>query len=160
MPNAAPLLLLLIASAAAVGCQDRAPVAATCSVSPSVALSVAGRADGIYGVIEETVGERPLIRFEELALRSSGIDAASKKHWLRLHVGDAAAGALAEFTAVRDARSIVVVVGAEVAAHHKIRQSITGNDFQVSCCNPRACERWTKRLGAGTAVAAPSSPAK
>jgi hypothetical protein len=151
------LLLVLTLVPGPLGCREQPGTAgaaadpgggASCSVAPAVALAVAGRADGIYGVENLIVRPEPLVRFEEVTLTGSGVEATSHKPWLHLRLAERGARAMALFTAAPAGRSIAVVVQGEVAAHHKIRQPITTSELQVSCCNPKGCERWKKRLGA------------
>jgi hypothetical protein len=140
-------LVVVVAALAVVlaGCRA-APTALTCDVPEAVALQAAGRPDGIYGVFGDQVGATPLQRLEHLTLSAQGIDDASGKRWLKLHASGDDARALVDFTKEPRGRSIVLVFGGEVASHHKIRVPIESVDFQVSCCNPDACDRWLKVL--------------
>jgi preprotein translocase subunit SecD len=131
----------------------RAPAAASCPVPDARVPDVAGRSDGLYGVVDDRAGERPLARFDRMTRLSEGVDAESGKRWIRVHLADDEAHALEEFTAAPQGKSIAVVAGGEVACLHKIRTSLTSGDLQVSCCNPRACDRWVQLL-----PASPGSP--
>ena len=73
----------------------------------------------------------------------------SGKPWYRFACADGAATALRTFTAEPQGRSIVVVVDGEVAAHQKVREPVSGTAFQVSCCNPAACDRWISHVSSG-----------
>jgi preprotein translocase subunit SecD len=103
---------------------------------------VYGRPNGLYGVVDASVGTSPLARFDRMQLRGEGVDRESGKRWLRVHFADEEAGNVRSFTATPHGRSLAVVVDGEVACHHKIRESVTGSDLQISCCNPHACDRW------------------
>jgi hypothetical protein len=138
-------LCATLALAALAGCHRPAP-SSTCSVPSAVSLAIENRADGVFGVDGERVGGAPLVKFDAMVRTSEGIDAESGKQWLRFHLRDGAARALHDFTASPEGRSIVVVVGGQAAAHHKIRQPVEGPDFQVSCCNQAACDRWMRRV--------------
>jgi preprotein translocase subunit SecD len=91
----------------------------------------------------------PIARLDALTLVAHGVDASSGKPWYRFACADAAATALRTFTAEPEGRSVVVVVDGEVAAHHKIREPVSGTAFQVSCCNPAACDRWISNVSSG-----------
>lgn len=136
---------MLLVALAIAGCHH-ASTDATCDVPDRVGLEAKGRSDGIYGVIGDEVEKTPLQHFEDLTLTSQGVDTESGKRWLRLHASGDDAHALADFTARTEGRSLAVVIGGEVACHHKIRAPVAGDDFQVSCCNPTACDRWIDKL--------------
>jgi preprotein translocase subunit SecD len=133
----AALLLLLVFA----GCAKPAP-GSRCDVAPHVALDAKDRADGVYGVVGDAIEKTPLQTFDHVTLSGEGVDAASGKRWLKIHAALADGARLSGFTRAPENRSIAVVVGGEVASHHKIRQPIDGADFQVSCCDPAACDRW------------------
>ncbi len=137
--------LVLVVAFVLAGCRA-APAVVQCDVPEGVALQAKGRPDGVYGVIGDEVGATPLQRLEHLTLAAQGIDDASGKRWLKLHAAGDDARALIDFTSQPRGRSIVLVFGGEVASHHKLRAPIEGVDFQVSCCNPDACDRWLKVL--------------
>jgi hypothetical protein len=133
--------VVLAALAVTVAECNAPPPPATCDVPEHLAVDARGRPDGVYGLEGDTLPVAPLVRFPSLALGSTGVDAASGKRFLRLHAAEPDAAALVAFTAKPAGRSIAVVVGGEVACHHKIKSPVTA-DFQVSCCNPAACDRW------------------
>ncbi|MFO0552281.1 MAG: hypothetical protein U0271_28095 [Polyangiaceae bacterium] len=133
----------LIGLALLSGCSKKPT---TCELSPALVADASGRPDGLYGVDGDRLGAQPLMRFDELALVEHGVDEASGKPWLHVHMKDPNSHALADFTQAPEGRSLAVVVGGQVASHHKLRTPTTGSDFQVSCCNPAACERWLTLL--------------
>jgi hypothetical protein len=104
-------------------------------------LDVRGRIDGLYGVFGEQVGELPLFGFDGITLVSEGVDAKSGKRWLRFRLGAAEARRLQDFTRSPSTRGVTVVVGGEAACSHKIREPVQSDLLQLSCCNPRACDR-------------------
>ncbi|MEO7112067.1 MAG: hypothetical protein ABI183_16610 [Polyangiaceae bacterium] len=109
-------------------------------------LDAAGRTDGFYGVHGEQVDQQPLAHFEQMKLVSEGVDQESGKRWLQIRMTDAEASNVEKFTATPADRSLAVIVGGEVACRHKIRQAVTSSELQLSCCNPKACDRWRALL--------------
>jgi preprotein translocase subunit SecD len=125
---------------ALVGCH-RDTAGDTCSIDDAGALDIAGRADGFYGVVGQQVQPAPLARFERVQRTAAGVEASSGKRWIGLRLGPEDAQALRQFTADPEGKSIAVIAGGEVASRHKVRVPLQTADVQVSCCNPRACER-------------------
>jgi hypothetical protein len=119
----------------------------SCALPDGRTLDVAGRADGIYGVVGDQVGAAPLAHIERAQRTSEGVDATSGKRWIGVRLADDDARAVRDFTATPEGRGIAVVVGGEVACRHKIREPILSRDIQVSCCDARACDRWVALLG-------------
>lgn len=122
---------------------DTAPApSAACTLPDGRVLDVAGRLDGIYGVEADVVGAAPLAHFDRSVRLEDGVDAESGKRWVKLRLAEGEADAFRAFTTQSSGRSIAVVVDGEVACQHKVRAAITSDEIQVSCCNPRACEKW------------------
>jgi hypothetical protein len=110
------------------------------------ALDVAGRVDGLYGVVDGHLAAAPIAHFERMARTGSGIGAQDGKKWVGVHLASDEARAVQEFTASPQGRGFVGVVGGAVVLRHKVRTPITSANAQVSCCNPRYCERWEALL--------------
>jgi len=111
-------------------------------------LDVSGRADGLYGVVDDRVAVAPMAHFERMVRTGSGVDARSGKRWIGVRLADDEARALRGFSATPEGRGMAVVVGGQLASTHKIRQTIESAELQVSCCDPRACDRWEALLAA------------
>ncbi len=137
---------------ALVGCHRDASVGDTCSIDDAGALDIAGRSDGFYGVVGQQVQPAPLARFEHVQRTGTGVEASSGKRWIGLRLGPEDAQALRQFTADPAGKSIAVITGGEVASRHKVRVPLQTADVQVSCCNPRACERLQGLVPEGTAA--------
>jgi hypothetical protein len=146
------LLVALSLSIAAVACggsrADAGATTSSCALPSRMHFVVGDRADGIYGVIGDKVGDAPLVRFADMTRTAKGVDEESGKPWFQFHLSGDAPRALHEFSAAPEGRSILVVVAGRVAAMHKIRVPLEGDGIQVSCCDPRACERWTGNVSA------------
>lgn len=145
-------VLLLLLSVAACRKPEAATTGESCTIDDDGGtLDVTGRADGVYGVRGERVDAKPLVHVDKTIKLGAGVDAASGKRFVQMRLSADDARALGEFTSspggLGDKR-MAVVAGGELASVHKIRQPITGLEVQVSCCNPRACDRWEKALGA------------
>jgi hypothetical protein len=153
VPRRAKFLFVAIVLALVIsGCRRaETSTASSCALPERVALAVAGRADGVYGVIGDRVGEVPLSRFDQMVRLDDGVDRDSGKPWIRVRLQPEGSRALQAFTARPDGRSIVVVVGGSAASQHKIRKPLTADDQQVSCCNPTACARWKALVSTGAA---------
>jgi hypothetical protein len=145
-------LALLLSLAEPAACSRPSP--ASCSIDSGPALEVTGRGDGIYGVVDGRVDRAPLATFDKIALNGTGVDNASGKRWVGLHLADAEARAVGAFTSGPKPRGIAVVVDGVLASTHKVREAISSSDVQVSCCDPRACDHWLKILGDSSAARA------
>ncbi len=135
------LMMGLVLVLAPTACHRDAPAGDTCSIDDAGALDIAGRSDGFYGVVGQQVQPAPLARFERVQRTGTGVEASSGKRWIGLRLGPQDAQTLREFTADPAGKSIAVIAGGEVASRHKVRVPLQTADVQVSCCNPRACER-------------------
>lgn len=109
-------------------------------------LDVGKRTDGIYGVVDDRLGDEPLSRFDRLAKTGEGIDTQSGKRWIRIRLAHEETEALRRFTETPTNKRMAVVIGREIASTHKVKAAITSDELQVSCCNPRACDRWNAIL--------------
>jgi hypothetical protein len=137
----AALLVVLL------GCHRAGPTASTCALTADGGvLDVSGRPDGLYGVVEDRVAAMPMGHFERMVRTGSGVDAQSGKRWIGVRLADDEARALKDFTVTPEGRGMAVVVSGQVACRHKIRQRIESADLQVSCCDPKACDRWEALL--------------
>lgn len=130
---------------------DRAAPSSACAIDDGPALNVAGRADGVYGVVDDAVGESPLVQISNLRLTATGVDSESGKPWLSVSAPAEVSRPLVEFTAAPEGKSVAVVLGGEVASRHKVRVQLTSGNFQISCCDPRVCDRWISLLGGAPA---------
>jgi hypothetical protein len=145
MSNSFRWLTLIFVALFLSSCRDGARQA-SCALGDGRVLDASHRDDGFYGVRGEHVEEAPLARFDHMTKLSEGVDVDSGKRWIRFRLTEEDARAVHEFTADLRDRSVAVVVGGEVACHHKLRDPVLGSDVQVSCCNPRACDRWNALL--------------
>lgn len=138
------LALALGVTLAACGSKEEP---AACTIDDGPPLDASGRADGIYGVLDGKLAPAPIAPFEAMSLTGTGADAESGKRWVGVHLRDAEAKALRDFMSGPKPRGIAVVVAGKVASAHKVREALTGSDAQVSCCDPKACDRWLEILG-------------
>ena len=137
----AALLLVLL------GCHRAEPSASTCALTADGGmLDVSGRADGLYGIVDDAVAATPIAHFERMVRTGAGVDPQCGKRWVGVRLAEEEARALKDFTATPEGRGMAVVVSGQVASRHKIRQSIESAELQVSCCDPKACDRWEALL--------------
>lgn len=122
-------------------CHRDAPPGDACTIDDAGALDIAGRSDGFYGVVGQQVQPTPIARFDHVQRTSSGVEASSGKRWIGLRLAPEDALSLQRFSADPAGKSIAILAGGEVASRHKIRVPLQTADVQVSCCNPRACDR-------------------
>jgi len=140
------LLSFVVVGAPLVGCHQASAAGESCTLADGTKLEVGGREDGLFGVVGTRVDDLPIAHFHRMQKLSNGVDPSSGKRWIRLRLDEAEGEALRRFTAGAGERSIAVVVAGELACHHKIRAALETNDLQVSCCDPRACDRWEALL--------------
>ena len=122
------------------------------------AIDAKGRPDGVYGVRDDQLGAAPLVTFDTMKKTGEGLDPSSGKRWIGVHLGDAEARAVRDFTSDPNGKKqMAIVSGGEIASIHKVKQAVTGTDVQVSCCNPIACDRWNTTLTTPKAKTAPDA---
>lgn len=141
--------LLALALVGGVGACTAGPEAPTCALPDGRVFDIAGRGDGLYGVEGDRVGDTPLASFEGMVRTDDGVDAESGKPWIAVRLSPADAERLHAWSAEPEGKSIAVVADGALASRHKLRATLEGRDFQVSCCDPRACARWRTLLAAG-----------
>jgi preprotein translocase subunit SecD len=134
-----------------VGCHraDPTPPSACALTDDGGLLDVSGRVDGLYGVVDDRAGATPIAHFDRMVRTGGGVDAQNGKRWIGVLLANDEGRALQEFTAAPQGRGMAVVVDGEVASLHKIRQPLQSSALQVSCCDPRACDRWETLLARG-----------
>jgi preprotein translocase subunit SecD len=114
-------------------------------IEDAQAPSAQGLADGLYGVVGSALLREPLATIGQLALVATGKDEASNKPWIQVSLQSAEK--LQSFTLAPEGQSVAIVLGERVASMHKVRTPLSGGTFQISCCDPEACERWKQVLG-------------
>ena len=135
------LLGLLMSACHSTPPPGPAPSAAACSLDAEIRLNVSGLANGIYGVVGDEVQREPLARFDQMKRVKEGQE-ASGKPWMYVRLEAEAASRLLAFTQAPENKSIAVVSDGRLSSHHKIRAPLTSNEFQLSCCDASACDRW------------------
>ncbi len=109
-------------------------------------LDVIGLANGIYGVVGDKIEREPMARFDQMKRVKEGRE-ANGKPWIYVHLDAAGATRLRSFSEVPSDKSIAVVSQGHLSSHHKIRVPLTSNEFQLSCCDASACDRWRLLIG-------------
>ena len=112
-------------------------------------LDVRGRANGLYGVQNDVVAEKPFATIADITRTGAGVDPASGKRWIGMKLSDPKTADFVTFTSAPAGRSLALVVDGQVASKHRVRVPITSGRVQVSCCNPSACDTWERQLGKG-----------
>lgn len=100
----------------------------------------------MYGVTNGQIEPTPFATVEVITKTGEGVDPASGKRWIGLRLEGEQARALRDYTSFPTGKRIAVVAHGEVASLHKVREPIMSTDFQISCCNPKACDRWLELL--------------
>lgn len=138
--------LLLLTSL--LGCKKLESSGAACGFAEDGGvLDVSQRADGLYALRDDRVDPTPLVTFDRMTRTGEGLEPYSGKRWIGIRLGDPDAQRVRDFTSEKEPKKkMAVVAGGTVASIHKVKEPVTSPAMKISCCEPRACERWSAIL--------------